>query len=48
MSKRAIAPVCETGTIFDYLKACLSIRSETQKMQMLAETRKGNALRKGK
>ena len=47
MSKRAIAPVCETGTIFDYLKACLSIRSETQKMQMLAETRKGNALRKG-
>ena len=45
--QRAIAPIRETGTILDYLKACCNIRSETQKMQMLAKTRKGNALRKG-
>ena len=36
--QRAIAPIHETGTIFHYLKACRNIRSETQKMQMLAET----------
>ena len=30
--QRAIAPIHETGTIFDYLKACRNIRSETQKM----------------
>ena len=36
--QRAIAPIRETGTIFDYLKACHNIESETQKMQMLAET----------
>ena len=36
--QRAIATICETGTIFDYLKACRNIESETQKMQMLAET----------
>ena len=45
--QRAIAPTHETGTIFDYLKACQNIRSETQKMQMPVKTRKGNALRKG-
>ena len=45
--QRAIAPTHETGTIFDYLKACQNIRSETQKMQMRVKTRKGNALRKG-
>ena len=45
--QRAIAPIRETGTILDYLKACCNIRSETQKMPLLAKTRKGNALRKG-
>ena len=49
--QRAIAPTRETGTIFDYLKACRNIRSETKKkkkkMQMLAKTmatgfKKGN------
>ena len=45
--QKAIAPIRETGTIIDYLKACHSLGSETQKMQMLAETmaaafRKGN------
>ena len=45
--QRAIAPIHETGTVFDYLKACRHIRSETQKMQILAETmaacfKKGN------
>ena len=45
--QRAIAPMCETGTIFDYLKACRNLGSETQKMHMLAEImvatfRKGN------
>ena len=44
--QRAIAPIHETGTIFHYLKACRNIRSETQKMQMLAETMVA-ALRKG-
>ena len=43
--QRAIAPIRETGTILDYLKACCNIRSETQKMQMLAKTRKGDTLR---
>ena len=46
MSK-SYAPLCETGTIVDYLKACRNLGSESQKMQMLAETmaiafRKGN------
>ena len=41
------APIHETGTIIDYLKACHNLGSETQKMQMLAETmattfKKGN------
>ena len=36
--KRLIAPIRETGIIIDYLKACRSLGSETQKMQMLAET----------
>ena len=45
--QRAIAPIRETGTSFDYLKACRNIGSETQKMQMLAETMVA-ALRKGK
>ena len=45
--QRAIAPIRETGTIFDYLKACHNIESETQKMQMLAETMLA-ALRIGK
>ena len=45
--QRAIAPILETGTIFDYLKACRNLGSETQKMQMLVETmdacfKKGN------
>ena len=45
--QRAIAPIRDTGTIFDYLKACCNIESETQKMQMLAETMVA-ALRIGK
>ena len=36
--QKAIAPICDTGTIFDYLKACHKIGSETQKMRMLAKT----------
>ena len=36
--QKAIAPIHETGTIIDYLKACCNLGSETQKMQMLAET----------
>jgi len=45
--QRAITPICETGAIIDYLKACRNLGSETQKMQMLVETmvaafRKGN------
>ena len=36
--QKAIAPIHETGTIIDYLKACHNLGSETQKMQMLAET----------
>ena len=36
--QRAITPICETGAIIDYLKACRNLGSETQKMQMLAET----------
>ena len=35
---RAIAPIRETGTIIDYLKACHNLGSKTQEMQMLAET----------
>ena len=44
--QKAIAPIHETGTIIDYLKACHNLGSETQKMQMLAETMVA-ALRKG-
>ena len=45
--QKAIAPILETGTTIDYLKACRNLGSETQKMQMLVETmvaafRKGN------
>ena len=45
--QKAIAPIHETGTIIDYLKACHNLGSETQKIQMLAKTmvaafRKGN------
>ena len=45
--QKATAPIRETGTITDYLKACRDLGSETQKMQMLAETmaarfKKGN------
>ena len=45
--QRAITAIHETGTITDYLKACHNLGSETQKMQMLAETmattfKKGN------
>ena len=45
--QRAIAAICKTGTIIDYLKAYHNLGSETQKMQMLAETmattfKKGN------
>ena len=36
--QRAIAPIRDTGTIFDYSKSCRKIGSETQKMQMLAKT----------
>ena len=36
--QRAIIPIHETGTVIDYLKACPNLGSETQKMQMLAET----------
>ena len=36
--QRAIAPIRDTGTIFDYLKACHNLGSVTQRMQMLAET----------
>ena len=36
--QRAIAAIFETGTITDYLKAYHNLGSETQKMQMLAET----------
>ena len=36
--QKAIAPIPETGTTIDYLKACHNLRLETQKMQMLAET----------
>ena len=36
--QKAITPICETGTIIDYLKACHNLGSETQKIQMLAET----------
>ena len=44
--QKAIAPIREIGTIIDYLKACRNLRSETQKMQLLAETMVA-ALRKG-
>ena len=45
--QRAIAPIGETGTIIDYLKAYRNLGSEKQKMQMLTKTmaatfRKGN------
>ena len=36
--QRAIAAICETRTITDYLKACHNLGSKTQKMQILAET----------
>ena len=36
--QRAIAAICETRTIIDYLKASQSLGSKTQKMQILAET----------
>ena len=36
--QKTIAPIRETGTIIDYLKACRNLESETQKMQMLAKT----------
>ena len=45
--QRDIAPIHDTGTIFDYLKACHNIGSETQKMQKLAKAMVA-ALRKGK
>ena len=45
--QRAIAAICETGTIIDYLKVSHNLGSKTQNMQMLAETmattfKKGN------
>ena len=43
--QKAVTPIHETETIIDYLKACHNLRSETQKMQMLAETM-GASLRK--
>ena len=36
--QRAIASIRETETIIDYLKACHSLRSKTQKIQLLVET----------
>ena len=36
--QKAIFPIHETGTTTDYLKAYCNLNSETQKMQMLAET----------
>ena len=36
--KKAIAPILETGAIIEYLKGFRNLGSETQKMQMLAET----------
>ena len=44
--QKSIAPIRETGTIIDYLKACRNLGLKTQKMQMLAETMIA-ALRKG-
>ena len=44
--QKPIAPICETGTIIDYLKACRNLGLKTQKMQMLAGTMIA-ALRKG-
>ena len=44
--QKSIAPIGETGTIIDYLKACRNLGLETQKMQMVAETIAA-ALRKG-
>ena len=44
--KEAVAPIRETGTIIDYLKACRNLGLETQKMQIVAETMVA-ALRKG-
>ena len=43
---KAIAPIRETGTIIDYLKACRNLGLETQKIQMVAEIIAA-ALRKG-
>ena len=45
--QRAIAAICETRIIIDYLKACHNLGSKVQKMQILAETmvttfKKGN------
>ena len=45
--QRAITPIRETGTVIDYLKSYHNLGSETQKLQMLAETmaasfKKGN------
>ena len=45
-AKKAIAPILETGAIIEYLKGFRNLGSETQKMQMLAETMVA-ALRKG-
>ena len=36
--QKAIAPIHETETIIDYLKACHNLRLKTQKIQMLTET----------
>ena len=36
--QKATAPILETGTIIDHLKACRNLGLETQKMQMAAET----------
>ena len=44
--QKSIAPIGETGTIIDYLKACRNLGLKTQKMQILAETMIA-ALRKG-
>ena len=44
--QKSIAPIRETGTIIDYLKACRNLVLKTKKMQMLAETMIA-ALRKG-
>lgn len=36
--KRAVQSIRDQGTIWDYIKACCDIQSETRKIQLFAET----------